>query len=112
MIIKTDDYRIECIDPTRAVIIGSLRLPTPSAYEPHFKPIKEKIEKLRDPYTINITKVSFLNSSGITAFARLIFFAKEHNVPIIIEASETIPWQEKTITSLGKLWSKVSIQFS
>ncbi|MSR89197.1 MAG: hypothetical protein EXS67_06045 [Candidatus Margulisbacteria bacterium] len=111
MIIKTDEYRIECIDPTRAVIIGSLRLPTPSAYEPHFKPIKDKIEKLRDPYTINITKVSYLNSSGITAFANLIFFAKEHNVPLIMEASKAIPWQEKTMSSLEKLWSHLSIQF-
>ena len=110
MIIKAEDYRIECIEPSKAVIVGILRLPTPSAYEAHFKPIKEHLQNATEPI-LDVTKVDFMNSSGITALGRLILFAKEKNIPISVLGNKNIPWQNKSLKMLEKLWDKTCVIF-
>jgi hypothetical protein len=111
MIIKAEDYRIECIEASKAVIAGILRLPTPSAYEAHFKPIKEHLKNASDPI-LDLTKVDFMNSSGITALGKLVLFAKENDFAITILGSKDIPWQTKSLKMLEKLWNKVCVTLS
>ena len=108
---ENDDYTIRFNDEGTFVISGVLRLQSPNIYDELFAPVKHLIEQSQ-PTTIDIQNVSFLNSSGITALARLIIVARTHNAPFFIIAKADIPWQKKSIMSLKRLWPKLEISLT
>lgn len=112
MIIKTEEYKINCSDPNKVEIIGSMRLPSPLSYENLFEPIKEKIEESTNTYEINLVKLDYLNSSGLTALARILILARSLKKPIKVLANKSIPWQKKSLNSLEKLWDQIEIDFN
>ena len=111
MIIKTEDFNINCSNPNKAEIIGSMRLPSPLSYENLFEAIKEQLELSTETYEINLVQLNYLNSSGLTALARILILGRSLKKPIKIIANQSIPWQKKSLTSLNKLWDKITIEF-
>ena len=109
MIINTEDYQVECIEEGTAIIRGTMRLPSPVSYDQPFEPIKNGIEESSGTYTIDISNLEYLNSSGLTAFARLFILARTKDIPLTIIGTENIPWQKSSIYSLKKLWDKITI---
>lgn len=109
MIIKTEDYKIENTDPNYSILAGCLRLPSPSAYN---KPFKEIIERIKDnkEYTIDLSELQFLNSSGLTSLARIFLIAKENKTEVTLLINEDIPWQKKNLGSLCMLWDRLIIK--
>lgn len=105
----TKDFKIQ-LDEAKAVMSGVLRLPSPRSYDEYFQPIEENIAKA-DAFTIDLTEVTFLNSSGITAVSKLIFLAKKHDKAITFHLNPTIPWQPKTFASVAKLWEKMTLKY-
>ncbi|MCP4049617.1 MAG: hypothetical protein GY730_02810 [bacterium] len=112
MIIETEDYKIDCTDKRKAVISGVLRLQSPISYNEAFKNIKKHMEDSPDSYTIDISELIFLNSAGITSFARLILLARNKDITINFIGKQDIPWQQKSIVSLKKLWEKLNIELT
>jgi hypothetical protein len=115
MAYETEDFSINCISNTQSKISGILRLPTPKEYEEVLKDISDDLSAAADAgkiYTIDITELSFLNSSGITSFARLILLARSKKSTLVFKGKESIPWQKKSILSLTKLWEKLEIQLT
>jgi len=110
MTTENGDYTISFPDQTSAILEGTLRLPSPSAYNDVFGAITQAIEKSSTNYTVDISNVTFLNSSGITALARLIILARGKNLPLVLRGKQSVPWQEKSISSLQKLWKSVTIE--
>ncbi|RAP28767.1 hypothetical protein DID78_04540 [Candidatus Marinamargulisbacteria bacterium SCGC AG-343-D04] len=110
MIIKTDDYTIECTDLNLCKIFGSMRLPSPLSYNQPFSPIKSGIEDATDTYIIDITELKYLNSSGITSLARLIIVARKENKELRLLINNSIPWQKRSLSSLTALWEKLEIK--
>ena len=111
MIIKTEEYSINCTESNKANIIGSMRLPSPLSYENLFEPIKNKIEKSSESYTIDVQNLNYLNSSGLTALARILILGRSLKKPITLLANNNIPWQKKSLLSLEKLWNEIKIEF-
>tara|TARA_E500000178_G_C16736309_1_gene623901 strand:- start:302 stop:640 length:339 start_codon:yes stop_codon:yes gene_type:complete len=111
MIIKTEEYKINCSNPNKVEIIGSMRLPSPLSYENLFEPIKEQIELSTEKYQINLVKLDYLNSSGLTALARILILSRSLKKPIKVVANNNIPWQKKSLSSLEKLWDQIEIEF-
>jgi hypothetical protein len=109
MIIKTEEYQVDCSENRKAVLSGVLRLPSPTSYEQPFSVIKQNIEEAATDYTVDLVGLSFLNSSGITALARLIILARTFDVPIYLIINDNIPWQKKSISSLKNLWERIQI---
>lgn len=107
MIIKTDEYTIDCSSNNKGILKGSMRLPSPLSYENSFELLKKGIDISTNTYFINIEKLEYLNSSGLTALARLLIQARKVDTPVTIECSKNIPWQSKSIASLCKLWDKI-----
>ncbi len=103
-----DDYKIHFDSPNKVIISGVLRLQSPNIYDDLFAPIRDTISQGQS-MTMDIQNVSFLNSSGITALARLIIVARTHDAPFFIIGKEEIPWQKKSIVSLKRLWPKLEI---
>jgi len=105
------EYNVENVE-NGVRISGVLRLLTPSEYEPIFKPIQDELEKSNGSFTLDIAGLTFLNSSGVTAIAQLVLFARKLNKPITILGSNDVPWQNKTMSSLAKLWDQITISFN
>ena len=108
---KTIDYTVNLDSEKEATISGKFRLSSPNSYETVFSEIKIAMEKGPKDFVLDLRNLTFLNSAGITSLARLIITGREHNVPITIKGSDLIAWQLKTLDSLRRLWSKVTISF-
>ncbi|RAP32696.1 hypothetical protein DID77_04255 [Candidatus Marinamargulisbacteria bacterium SCGC AG-439-L15] len=111
MITETEDYKITTlIEEKTASIEGTLRLQSPNAYTQPFESLTDALGKV-DNLTINIAKLNFLNSSGISSFATLILLAKQNDVLLTINCNKNIPWQVKTTNSFTQLYPKLTINF-
>ena len=110
MTTETEDFQIISDTPYTTKISGILRLPSPLAYEKPFITISEGIKNCNNQtYTIDLINLTFLNSSGITALARLIINARQCEQKLCFIGNENIPWQQKSLNNLKKLWSGISI---
>jgi len=100
---EREPYSVECVAGSDvAVLRGVMRLPTPAAYDALFAPARALIESGR-PSTIDLTGVSFLNSSGIRALASLVLLARDRGAPLQMIADDGIPWQKKTLASFRSI---------
>ena len=95
-----DRYSVECAEGSDlAVMRGIMRLASPAAYDGVFAPVRARIEAGRGA-TVDLCDVAFMNSSGIRALATLVLLAKEKGAALHMVASEKVPWQKKTMSSL------------
>lgn len=107
----SDDFTINC-EGRSAKLAGVMRLQSPNAYEEPFEPIHSEIQSPEGQYVLDISNLTFLNSSGVSALARLILLARQHNTPVSVVCSNDIPWQGKTIPSLQKLYAELEISYT
>jgi hypothetical protein len=111
-ILRTDEFELTYDKFGLVSISGILRLPTPISYNDVFQPIKEFIETGTSCIQIDLSRVEFLNSSGITALARLIVMARSLNREMVLIGRDDTPWQRKSLISLQRLWDKVDVQLN
>jgi hypothetical protein len=96
---EREHYSVESPAGSDVVVMrGVLRLASPAAYEPVFAPVRAKMDANRTA-TVDISDVSFMNSSGIRALATIVLKANDAGVALGIVAREAIPWQRKTVAS-------------
>ncbi|MGH7617524.1 MAG: STAS domain-containing protein [Gemmatimonadaceae bacterium] len=96
---ERERYSVECPDGSDvAVMRGVMRLASPAAYEAVFAPVQRRLST-GQASTIDLTDVSFMNSSGIRALATLVLLANDTGAALTIVASGKIPWQKKTVAS-------------
>lgn len=110
MLIDNHDFAIDVSAPDHAVVSGVLRLPSPAAYEERLQPIREALQNANGAYTIDISGVQFLNSSGITGLSRLVLLARSKKTPLVLVGSNKISWQAKTLRPISRLYDKVDVQ--
>ena len=100
---ERERYSVDCaVGSNVAVLRGVMRLPTPAAYDALFAPLRMLVESGR-PSTVDLSEVSFLNSSGIRALASLVLLARERGTPLEMITDDGIPWQKKTLASFRSI---------
>lgn len=109
MLIQTEDFTIDCTSPDRGVVSGVLRLPSPAAYEERLAPLRSGVLGASDSYTIDISRVQFLNSSGITGLSRLVLLARQSEKPLALIGSKDVAWQAKTLKLIARLYDKLTL---
>ncbi|AFY40078.1 hypothetical protein Lepto7376_3929 [[Leptolyngbya] sp. PCC 7376] len=93
------------------VMEGSLRLIGAKEYEPISSFLKEIIQNNSDLMTINLEKLKFLNSSGISTLSKFVIFArKKDDVQMKIVGSQSIPWQKKSLKNLTRLMPSLILE--
>ncbi len=103
--IKGEDY-IVYYDPDSLTIHfqGELSLDGPQEYAPITRLLDEVIAKPIPNLTLNLTKLEFLNSSGISMISKFIIaLRKKPPMPVVVFGSHDIPWQGKSLKNLEKL---------
>ena len=99
-------------------ITGTLQLQTVRAYERLFVPLAELIDKTTSDDTsaegvvFDFRGVAFMNSSAVTALARLVLHAKARGVPLTLVGSREHRWQRATFGTLGRLADNVVVELS
>ncbi|MCB9741017.1 MAG: hypothetical protein H6741_17100 [Alphaproteobacteria bacterium] len=94
-----------------ARLSGVMRLASPAAYSVALQPIGDRIEAGgTEPLEIDLSKLSFLNSSGITALSRLVLGARSKKLPLLFLIDESVLWQKKTLPSLARLYPGMELR--
>jgi hypothetical protein len=105
------EYTINCAKPDRAVLSGVLRLPSPESYERVFLPVKTAM-RASSTYTIDVSDLAFLNSSGIRALAGIVLDARKAGRGLSLVGRHSVPWQRKTAGSLHVLYAALEVQLN
>ena len=98
--------------PETTTVRGVLRLESVDAYDAVFGQARAGLAIAQGRYTLDVSGVSLMNSSGIRALANLVLLAKEHAAKLVILGSEAVTWQRKTMASLAALYEQVEIRLA
>lgn len=103
-------FTIERPDEFSARVTGVLRLAAPADYEPFFEPLREAVDTT-DRFSIDLSGVRFMNSSGITSLSRIVLRARSQDKPITLIGADGVSWQTKTLGLLRRLYDKLDVQY-
>jgi hypothetical protein len=113
-IIKGEEYAVEYNDVTQQVsFIGTIRLQSTDEYEPITLLLHQAHDQTADgqPVNLDFRQLQFLNSAGINMISRFVIAArKQDKVNLKVLGNQDIYWQQKSLTNLQRLWSKVEIE--
>lgn len=103
--IKGEDYKV-FYDPETSTVYfqGELSLGGPAEYAPIAQLLEQVMAQTPSTLTLNLTKLEFLNSSGISLISKFIIgLRKKPPIPVVVLGSHDIPWQGKSLKNLEKL---------
>ncbi|NET09510.1 MAG: hypothetical protein F6K16_33360 [Symploca sp. SIO2B6] len=109
--IKGDDFTISYQSETTTLSFeGSLRLGGGQSYQP----VVELLDKVQDQQpkviTLDLKKLEFLNSSGISMLSKFVINVRKKNASQIqVKGSTSIPWQSKSLKNLKRLMPKLEL---
>lgn len=113
MEIKTEDYRINYDNKATTIYCqGSLRLNGMEEYAP-IATLFNEIAELAPPLVIlDLRKLAFLNSSGISVLSKFVIrIRQKKHVQMVVQGSQQIPWQEKSLSNLQKLMPSLKLEW-
>ncbi len=107
-----ENYKItHYLDDNLITIDGTLRLRGLDEYSDISNLLNTCLDK-SDSITVDLSKLEFLNSSGIAMLSRFAITArKKENITLIIKGSNDIPWQSKSLKNLQRLMPKIVLTF-
>ena len=92
------------------VMEGSMRLANLTEYDKIGVFLTQAATQAGEQLTLDMTKLNFLNSSGITTLSMFILAMKKKQQPKLnILGSTLYAWQEKSLKNFNKLWADVVI---
>ena len=113
MEIITKNYSL-IYDRTTKIITceGSLRLKGTEEYLPIINMFDNIIEQEPSEVILNLEKLNFLNSSGISIFSKFIINVRnKKNMQMIILGSKDIIWQQTSLKNLQRLMPTLKLKF-
>jgi hypothetical protein len=109
MTFNQDQYSVDYLEIEQKFLLkGVLRLPTPSAFDVVFAPLAARIAR-GEPLRVDLSSVTFMNSSGIRALASLVMKAKTLGAQMDLTGCAAVPWQKKTLASLAAISPELKV---
>ena len=110
MKIETSTFSVNYFDEQTVVLQGVMRLVSPMEYMSVFDELYRNLD-LTAQYTIDLSKLEYLNSSGITALSRIVLYARDNSKKLKFICGNTIAWQRKTMNGLLRLWDELQVDW-
>ncbi len=104
-----ESFTIDTTAPELARLAGIMRLSSPADYEDRFEPMRKALNHAPS-YTIDVSQVRFLNSSGITSLSRLVLLARAQDKDLVVIGSESVQWHAKTLHLLKRLYARLEVR--
>lgn len=114
MKIETEHYSL-VYDETNKIITceGSLRLNGSEEYVLIMKVLNTVVDQEPSEVILNLEKLKFLNSSGISMLSKFIInVRKKKNIHMIVLGSNDIHWQKKSLKNLQRLMPSLQLEFA
>jgi hypothetical protein len=114
MEIKTDDYKI-WYEPDSSTLFfrGFLRLEGMEAYKPVMDLMLDALEQASASFTLNLSELEFLNSSGISMLSMFVVKVRQKGtVQMALQGSEKVLWQTKSLKNLQRLMPSLTLTLS
>lgn len=108
--LEGDGYRA-AYDSERGCVFleGSLRLNGLTEYAPISALLDEALEG-SDQLELNLTRLEFLNSSGIATLSKFVINARNRKTCVLtIRGSNAVPWQGKSLNNLKRLMPSLEL---
>ena len=112
MEIKAENYHI-IYDSIKEVVEfqGALRLSGTKEYGQIFDFLNEILEQEPEKITLNLQKLKFLNSSGISMLSKFVInVRKKKNIQILVMGASDNPWQSKSLKNLQRLMPSLVLE--
>lgn len=112
MEIKTEDYRILYDAATATVTCeGSLRLSGMEEYAPIVQLLNDVAESEPSKIVLNLRDLEFLNSSGINMLSKFAIKVRQKgDIQMVVQGSQDIPWQGKSLRNLLRLMPSLQLE--
>jgi hypothetical protein len=115
MEIKTSDYHISYDNTTSTIYCqGSFRLGGTDEYTPIADLCNQVADLEPQPAVIrlNLRQLAFLNSSGINMLSKFIIRVRQkENILVVVQGSQKIPWQGKSLKNLQRLMPSLQLEW-
>lgn len=114
MEINTEDYRI-WYDSAAATAFcqGTLRLNGAREYAPLLELLMDAAADATTPFTLDLQKLQFLNSSGINMLSKFaIAMRQREGFQLKVLGSHEVPWQGKSLKNLQRLMPSLDLVLS
>ena len=106
-----DNYSAELVGDDTVRLSGVFRLQGKEQYLEVLVLLEGAIESARGSLTIDMTGLSFLNSSGISSLSIFVIQAREAgHKRIKIIGSNRYSWQAKSLKNFQKLWKNIEVE--
>ena len=111
MTLKGDSYTVEYVKINNLIVFrGVLRFQGREHYQQIFDLLVNSISDVESVLAIDMSKLEFLNSSGISSLC--LFAIHLRDVPgkrVVITGSNSISWQAKSLSNLLKFTNKIQL---
>lgn len=100
-----DGYEVE-YDPASETVYfeGEISLGGPKDYAPIVNLLNEVANLGTKILTLNLKKLAFLNSSGISMLSKFVLgMRKKRGTQLVVLGSRKVPWQSKSLKNLERL---------
>ncbi|MDM8557591.1 hypothetical protein [Candidatus Parabeggiatoa sp. HSG14] len=113
MEIKTEDYHVSYDTETTTIYCrGSLRLSGMEEYTPIVQLFTQVVDMEPALISFNLTELQFLNSSGINVLSKFIIKVRQKKkVQMVVQGSQKIPWQGKSLKNLQRLMPNLQLEW-
>ncbi|MCK5877559.1 MAG: hypothetical protein KAG43_07985 [Candidatus Marithrix sp.] len=114
MEIKSENYYINYDNHTMTINCeGSLRLGGVMEYSPIVELFNQVLDTEPQLITFNIRQLQFLNSSGINVLSKFVIRVRQKkNIQMVVQGSEQIPWQNKSLKNLKRLMPSLQLEWA
>lgn len=111
MEIKDKDYSVRYDSELKTVIFqGELQLSGMDEYAPIMSLLDDILAREPPVLTLDLRGLEFLNSSGINVLFRLVIKVREkENMQLVIQGSNRVFWQSKSLSNLQRLMPTVQL---
>jgi len=112
--ISDDNYNVSYDAETVTITCnGYFRLRGAEEYMPIMNLLNNVADQGLPELTMDVSGLEFLNSSGINTLSKFVLrLRKGGPVKLTIQASDTFPWQKKSLRNFQKLLPGTDIQYS
>ncbi|HAI69902.1 MAG TPA: hypothetical protein DCM38_10775 [Gammaproteobacteria bacterium] len=110
--IQTDDYHISYDNETTTISCkGALRLSGMDEYEPIVHLFNEVADMKLPLIYFDLKELKFLNSSGINVLSKFVIRVRQKKtVDMVLQGSNKIPWQGKSLKNLQRLMPTLTLE--
>ncbi len=113
MEIKTDTYSISQAHENNTIKLeGALRLSGMDEYAPIVALFNEVAASPTEQVILDLRNLEFLNSSGINILSKFVIkIRQKENVQVVVQGSQKVAWQGKSLKNLQRLMPTLQLKW-